>query len=392
MKILVNAMSARMGGIVTYTANLMRSFLARGVDATFAVPPEFPAPAGCDAIHFRANRMHPLARLAWEQTAWRRLVARHAPDALFSSANFGILGCPVPQVLLVREGGLFDPFYLSNIAPSQGVKAFFMRGARRQLILASARASDAVFVPTTAMKDTLLSWAPDLTNKVESNHYGTLLEYFESDRHTRRWREDGQLKLLYVSEYYPHKRPGMVAEAVARLNEAGLPSRLTVTMDLEQIGRAEGGTADYRLLAKGVERQQVSLIGKVPYSTIPSLYQEHDLFVFPSVAETFGHPLIEALAIGLPVVSADRPVNREVCGDAAVYFEPFSLAGLVDRIKEVDAAEDLRDTLVRNGRERIAREFGWEGHVDRLLGMLDRVRRGRAPKAWRQRGICKPSD
>lgn len=392
MRILVNAMSARMGGIVTYTANLMRSFLARGVDATFAVPPEFPTPKGCSAVHFKANRMHPVSRLAWEQTAWRRLVARHAPEALFSSANFGVLGCPVPQVLLVREGGLFDPFYLTNIAPSQGVKAFFMRGARRQLILASARASDAVFVPTAAMKDTLLSWAPDLGDKIESNHYGTLLEYFEADRHTRYWREDGLLKLLYVSEYYPHKRPGMLAEAVARLNETGLPCRLTVTMDLDQIGRAEGGSADYRLLAKGVERQQVSLIGKVPYTTIPSLYQEHDLFVFPSVAETFGHPLIEALAIGLPVVSADRPVNREVCGNAAVYFHPFSLGDLVHRIEELDTAEDLRRTLVLNGKERIAREFGWEDHVGRLLGMLDRVRRRRARGSRRQWGICKPSD
>ncbi len=373
MRILVNAMSARMGGIVTYTANLMRSFSARGIDATFAVPPEFPTPEGCRVLYFTANRMRPLNRLAWEQTVWRRLVRRHAPDALFSSANFGILGCPTPQVLLVREGGLFDPFYLTNIAPGQGVTAVFQREARRKLILASARSADAVFVPTASMKDTLLSWAPDLGEKVEYNHYGTLLGAFESDQGPRDWCENGILRLLFVSEYYPHKRPGMLAEAVARLNEMGIPTRLTVTMDLSELAATRGAGEDHHLLAKGVERGQVDLIGKVPYGSIPSLYRDHDLFVFPSIAETFGHPLIEAMAIGLPVISADRPVNREVCGEGAVYFAPFSITNLVEKIRELSVTGEMRATLVRNGRARIAEDFRWEDHVDRLLGLLDRI-------------------
>ncbi len=164
MKILVNALSARMGGIVTYTSNLMESFAARGIDATFAVPPEFPAPATARVIRFRANRMRPLTRLLWEQTIWRWVIAREKPDLLFSSANFGVMTSSVPQLLLVREGGLFDPYYIANISPGQGIRAAFSRMARRKLTQASMRAADAVMVPTEAMKDTLLNWSPELAD------------------------------------------------------------------------------------------------------------------------------------------------------------------------------------------------------------------------------------
>lgn len=377
MKILVNALSAKMGGIVTYTSNLMRSFSQRGLDATFAVPPEFPAPEGSQVIHFRANRMHPVNRLIWEQTVWRRVIARQMPDILFSSANFGVLGSAVPQVLLIREGGLFDSFYLTNIAPSQGIRAALARAARRKLILTSARFADSVFVPTVALKNMVLNWAPDLESKIACNYYGTLLDHFKPKRDSRRWRQDGVLRLLYVSEYYPHKRPGMLSEAVAVLNRQGISSRLTITMDMKQIDACPGGDEDCYLVNKGVERGQVELVGKVPYADIPTLYRDHDLMLFPSVAETFGHPLIEALSIGIGIISADRPVNREVCGDGALYFSPFSITDLVDRILEMDRSEGLRQELIGKGRKRSANTFGWEHHVDALISLFEQASRQR---------------
>lgn len=373
MKILINALSARMGGIVTYTSNLMESFAERGLDATFAVPPEFPAPQGSKTIRFQAHRLHPVNRVIWEQTMWRRIVMRNSPDVLFSSANFGVLLSSIPQVLLIREGGLFDPFYLTNIAPSQGVTSVFGRAARRKLILASARASRVVFVPTAAMMDMIVNWAPDLEKRITYSHYGTPLDHFKHGQERKHPRREDALRLLYVSEYYPHKRPGMLSEAVARLNARGVPCRLTVTMERNRIAATSGGDEDLYLLTKGVERGQVDLIGNVPYAAVPALYEKHDLMLFPSVAETFGHPLIEALNIGIGIIAADRPVNREVCGDAALYFAPFSIDDLVDKIMEMVSTENLQQTLIRKGEERGRNMFGWEQHVDSLVELFEQA-------------------
>jgi len=366
VKVLVNAISARIGGIVTYTGNLARSLEQRQVDATIAVSARFP---GTNANLWRhwASDLRPLARFLWEQTGWRQTVARLKPDVLFSSANFGLLSCPVPQVLLVREGGLFDPFYLANCSPAQGVKAAIQREARRRLIIASARRADRVVAPTAAMRDLLLSWAPDLEGKMIVNPYGTISDSFSpAEGQARSWRGDGRLKLLYVSVYYPHKQPGLVCRTVDHLLADGIDTHATITMDLAETEDFRGGKLDRRLMEAALAKGTLSL-GRQPYNALPDLYRQHDVFVFPSLSETFGHPMVEALSSGLPVVVGDTPVNREVCGDAALYFDPLSPSSLADCVRRLDSSPELRADLAARGRQRVVRSFTWDTHVARLV-------------------------
>jgi glycosyltransferase involved in cell wall biosynthesis len=373
MKIIVNAISAKTGGILTYTKNLMRSLAKRNIDVVFALPSDTKLQPDVPAIYMSADRMSPVRRLLWEQTVWRRIVSSHKPDILFSSANFGLLVPPVPQVLLVREGGLFDPFYLTNVAPSLYTKPIFHRIARRRLIIASARASDMVLTPTETMKDLLVSWAEDLEGRVRKNQYGTLSGLFTPGSGPRGWKQDGIIKLLLVSAYYPHKQPGLVSEAVKILNDRGIPCHLTLTMEMEQIAGTRGGAQDYFLLGKGIERGQVSMLGHVPYDRLPDLYRSHDLFVFPSLSETFGHPLAEAMSTGTPIIASDTPVHREVCQDAAEYFSALLPSDLALRIENLDADPDRRRQLSEKGQQRVESDFMWENHVDRLLENFEQV-------------------
>ncbi|MDP6259789.1 MAG: hypothetical protein QGH63_11935, partial [Rhodospirillales bacterium] len=121
MRVLVNALSARKGGIVTYTNNLLEAFQNRGIDINVAVSEDFEIKFGQLVSRLKVARFSPLKRLIWEQTVWRKFVSTYNPDILFSSANFGLLNCPVNQILLLREGGLFDPFYLANMTAPLGV-------------------------------------------------------------------------------------------------------------------------------------------------------------------------------------------------------------------------------------------------------------------------------
>ena len=86
MKVIINALSARRGGIATYTKNLARSFMERGVDSIFAISNEFELDKDISVIRLSANRMSPIKRFLWEQIFWRRLIEKHNPDVLFSSA------------------------------------------------------------------------------------------------------------------------------------------------------------------------------------------------------------------------------------------------------------------------------------------------------------------
>lgn len=372
MRILINAISAKTGGIVTYTRNLIAALEERGIDFLIAVPTSFPAHAR--TLPVEASDYSPFRRLVWEQTVWRRMVKHHKPDVLFSSANFGLLNSPVPQVLLVREGGLFDPLYMSCVAPTQGLNSAIMRNLRRRLILASARQTDHVFTPTSTMRDMLLAWAPDLAERCTVNSYGTLVKMFERTER-RKWRQDGVLRALYVSVYYPHKNPMDAVQACEILNGGVLATKLRLTMDVNAIRRLRGSSSDLFYVERGIADGLVE-VGQVAYADLPQLYGASDVFVFPSVSETFGHPMIEALSSGLPVVAADVPVNREVLGEAALYYSPHRATALADCLRRLDSDENLRHTLVESGRRRAGIMFDWNDHVDRLLNLFEQLASG----------------
>lgn len=369
MRVLVNAISARQGGIVTYTSNLIRSFAQRQVDAVFAVPSSFPDPELLPTVKVDVHSFSLIRRAVWEQTSWRRMVRHCGPDVLFSSANYALLKSPVPQVLLVREGGLFDPNYLVNVAPELGVKAAAIRQVRRAFMMQSIRHSHALFTPTSAMRTLIANWAPGLVENCDVNTYGTIDSAFRPAERPRRWREDGKLRMLYVSVYYPHKNPGELIDAAIRLDSAGLQCRLRLTMELDAVANVAGSALDTALIQRGLSAGLVTL-QPAPYGQLPELYHQADVFVFPSLSETFGHPMVEAMACGLPVIAADTAVNREVLGDAALYYRPHRPNELVDAIRRLDQEPFLRADLVARGIARATDCFSWEAHVDRLIDTL----------------------
>ncbi len=369
MRVLINALSARRGGIVTYTRNVTAELVEHGIEVVIAAPSELKIESGHGRhIMIDVADYHPLRRAIWEQMRWRRIVSRVRPDVLFSSANYALLGCPVPQVLLIREGGLFDPFYLANVAPEQGMEAAVLRNLRRRLMIRSARRADRVFTPSETTREQLLMWAPDLRSKVTANHYGAPIEAFApsvvADHH------DGPTRLLYVSVYYPHKAPYVLVRAVERLNRDGFPATATISMTEGEIAGRAGGALD-RLTIRSATAGDMIRFGSHDYESLPALYHDHDIFVFPSVNETFGHPMAEAMSAGIPVVVADTAINREICAEAAIYFTPFSHQHLASQIRLVATDSALRARLVDAGRRRVKAEFRWQSHVERLVAIFE---------------------
>jgi len=124
-----------------------------------------------------------------------------------------------------------------------------------------------------------------------------------------------------------------------------------------------------RLVHDSNLQERVHLIGAVKHSTLPSIYKAAKLFVLPSLQETFGHPLIEAMASGLPIVASDIPVIREICQQAAVYFDPNDPDDLRAKMEEVLSNSRLREKLIQKGLER-AKIFSWEKCAKQTLAVF----------------------
>jgi len=176
-----------------------------------------------------------------------------------------------------------------------------------------------------------------------------------------------------VSLYGENKDLNTLLRAVGLLNRdggAGFMLKTTANPRWQVACQAVTLSADMALAQLTDVAPYVEFVGPLGKEETERLYLQADIFVFPSWLESFGFPMVEAMAHGLPVVAADTPVNREVCGKAAVYFRPHDPDDLAEKLSCLWADEGLRQTLSENGRARAADHFRWEDHVARLLGAL----------------------
>jgi glycosyltransferase involved in cell wall biosynthesis len=188
---------------------------------------------------------------------------------------------------------------------------------------------------------------------------------------------DGCLRLLFVSHYNYYRKFETLLRAVPLIQNLMAEKRvkLFLTCKLEpgaNPGAYNGASAARLVQRLGIATSVVQL-GAVPYASLHRLYRACDLYVTPAYAETFAHPLVEAMASGLPVVASDLPVHKEVCGDAALYFPRFSPEALAEAVVRIACSCDLAAELSEAGRKRSS-EFSWAEHVDRLLELVTQGR------------------
>lgn len=104
----------------------------------------------------------------------------------------------------------------------------------------------------------------------------------------------------------------------------------------------------------------VRLLGRVEDDVLPALYSGATGFVYPSIYEGFGMPPLEAMACGCPVAVSDIPAHREVCGEAALYFDPFNVEEISARLGSLlRLGGTPRGPMVQQGLLRAAR-FSWK--------------------------------
>jgi glycosyltransferase involved in cell wall biosynthesis len=181
----------------------------------------------------------------------------------------------------------------------------------------------------------------------------------------------GRPYLLSVSTIYRYKNFVRLIEAwhllARRLPDA--PDLVILGGDQDPAYRRQ---MEQAIAATGDLGERVHVIGEVPYRDVRGWYAGASIFVFPSYLETFGHPLLEAMAMELPVVAADIPVFREI-GDAAVRFaDPMDASSLASAIEEVLGSTQLQAELVARGLAR-ARDFSWDRSALGTAALFDAV-------------------
>ena len=174
--------------------------------------------------------------------------------------------------------------------------------------------------------------------------------------------------LLHVGHSAGRKNVELLYRALAILRQEGRRIRLV------RIGRGPSESQSQLIAQLALEANISHLPGR-PNHELPAYYAAADLFLFPSLYEGFGIPLIEAMACGTPVVCSDSPLFREVCGPAASYIDPSRPEHIAQTIAQLLANPTQRHFLSQQGLSR-ATQFTWENSARQTLAVYEQLLTG----------------
>jgi glycosyltransferase involved in cell wall biosynthesis len=284
-------------------------------------------------------------RVLAEQWRLPRLVREHGIDLLHSPGTAAPARAGAVSVVTI-----LDVIYASH----PEAHTFSRRLGMRFVVPLAARGADRVITISQASASEIARVLGVPPERIDVTYLGGRpLGPATAESDLRRRLDLGEAPLiLSVSARRRHKNLPRLLEAFARLE--GAPAPLLVLPGYETPFEDE---LHRRARELGVA-ERVRFLGWVSDEDLEGLYAAATCFVFPSLAEGFGLPVLEAMQRGVPVACSDASSLPEVAGDAARYFDPLDVADITAALGELLGDTALRSRLAEDGRSR-AELFSW---------------------------------
>lgn len=315
-----------------------------------------PGTAAIEGIHLQHSALpvqHPLLRIVWEQTLFPLALRQQSFDLVHGMVNVLPLATPMPGVVTVHDLSFlrmpekFRPakrWYLTHLCRASVAKA-------RHIIAVSRQTAD----------DLHHFWQVD-TAKISVIYNGVGAEFTPAPAtQVAAFRQARGLParfFLYVGTLEPRKNLPLLVRAYARWRAQTTSENQTITL---VIAGAKGWFYE-QIFALVTELQLEDAIffpGYVPNAELPDWYRAAEAFLYPSLFEGFGLPVLEAMACGVPVICSDTGSLVEVAGEDALTFPAHDEAALVDRLHALMHDATLRHDLAQAGLAR-AQGFSWQ--------------------------------
>jgi glycosyltransferase involved in cell wall biosynthesis len=176
------------------------------------------------------------------------------------------------------------------------------------------------------------------------------------------------VKFLCLSRYYSHKNLEVFLELAERIRSAGLDWKIVITIEpsdspgsqqlLETIGRRGLG---------GV----VLNVGAVPMEWVPGLYRQTDALLLPTLLESFSGTYVEAMHHGKPIFTSRLDFAEDVCGEAAIYFDPLDPEDIWRTLREAIGRPEVLSRKVEAGYARLAEFPDWGEAFDSCIKLIE---------------------
>jgi glycosyltransferase involved in cell wall biosynthesis len=269
----------------------------------------------------------------WLENRLSAALRAQGADIFLSMSGAGIAEPAAPQITYIQQSLPFATSVFGHFDLHQRLRMKAMYLAMRR----SCQASRFVIVQTQTMRKTIMNAFGIEPAKITVScpTVGAFKPPSVPSPSLESMRQSQPgCRALYVGNDAKYKNLGVLFKAVEKLRENFPAFSLFLTLRPDHPASQTPG---------------ISCLGYLNREQLSEAYSLADFVVMPSLQETVGLPMLEAMSAGAPVIAADRPYAREVCRDAAVFFDPFSSASLISTIEMLMRNPGLRSGLIARG-------------------------------------------
>ena len=308
----------------------------------------------------------------WEQCELPKAAYREGCDVLHCTSNTGPLFCKVPLVTT-----LHDIIYLESVSIFKKDGTWYQKLGnmyRRYFVPPVIRRSKKVITVSNYEKDRIGNYFGFRDNRLTAIHNGV------GEHFTKVTDEEVLLSVrkryslpehffFFLGNTDPKKNTVGVLRAFSAFNR-WYPNKFHLVMldyDEGELKRILSGIHDPGL------RDMIHLTGYVPNQILPAIISQASIFLYPSLRESFGIPILEGMACGVPVITSNTSSMPEVAGEeAALIIDPFNPDEIAEAMRQIIEDEMLAKILSERGIER-ASDFSWKSMAHKVLDLYEDV-------------------
>ena len=293
----------------------------------------------------------------WEQFALPRAAKKQGCDMLHCTSNTGPIWSKVPLITI-----LHDIIYLESVSIFKKGGTWYQKIGnmyRRWVVPPVVKKSKRVSTVSNFEKNRIKNFMGLGDNLVTVyNGVGTHFQKITDQKVLQAAKEKYKLPdkfLFFLGNTDPKKNTPNVLKAFADFNAASSIKYKLVMLDYEE-------NALQKILADIGHpeiREDIYLTGYVVNTDLPAIINQCDVFLYPSLRESFGIPILEGMACGVPVITSNTSSMPEIAGDAAEIVDPFKPEEITEAINKILNDQQYRTELCNKGIER-ARKFSWK--------------------------------
>jgi glycosyltransferase involved in cell wall biosynthesis len=307
----------------------------------------------------------------WEQIALPKAVEKYQCELLQCTSNTAPIKCPVPLIVI-----LHDIIYMESIALfRRGYSMYQKMGNmyRRFVVPRILKKADKVITVSNFERHRIKDFfkLPEDNILAIYNGVGTHFRPIEDEHKLKEIKKKYQLPQKYfffLGNTDPKKNTKNVLKAYSDyVKKKGYEIKLLMLdYDEPELVKLLNQINNPRL------REHIYLAGYVVNDDLPAIYNMAELFLYPSLRESFGIPMLEAMASGTAVITSNTSSMPEVAGDAAKIIDPYKSEEITNAIMELLDDESLKQKYIALGNER-AKKFSWEAMARENLELYKQV-------------------